>query len=635
MSESDSTLHQLIDSYQQLDKGQNLAITSEVATGGMGKVYAAYDQSIRRHVAMKVLKDELNMSEEAAVQFVEEVQITGQLEHPNIVPVHQLGMDEKNNLFFTMKLVEGESLKQVIDALKDRVTEYEDYYNQFMMLTIFRKVCDAISFAHSKGIVHRDLKPENIMVGEYGEVLVMDWGIAKHIGDEEITGISSQRVSQAGGLLDTLAGMVKGSPAYMSPEQAFGYEYDERSDVFLLGSTLYHMLCLEPPYMGEDVNILLDKAEKGEFLHPHEIAPDKQIPDALCNIILKTMAKNKGDRYQNVDELIHALDAFMSGQIISEKKTFQEGENIISHGEMGSEAYLIMEGEVEIYKKIHGRKTVLAKLGRGDIFGELAALTSEKRSASVSALEETTCMIINEQTIDSQLEKLPPWFSRVLNSLLNRLKKQEEMLHPLLVSDCTFEVLNQMRMIYLCDGYINEEGLMEYRFKDLVSEIAINLKIPESHVRPVIAGLTENGFGILDANLNLALPNWNLFCDFIEYSRNTPSNHSLTMTSAISEFSISKLYTDGRSLVYRHAKVKTNEKLPPLGALKPVKDTVKGEQSVAIRNNFQKTLEELQSYSDVSKSATGSYFKETTRHNFDPSNPPKISTNFNFPGKNE
>ena len=107
MSESDSSLNQLIDSYQQLDKGQNLAISSEVATGGMGKVYAAFDKSIKRHVAMKVLKDELNMSEEAAVQFIEEVQITGQLEHPNIVPVHQLGMDGSGKLFFTMKLVEG------------------------------------------------------------------------------------------------------------------------------------------------------------------------------------------------------------------------------------------------------------------------------------------------------------------------------------------------------------------------------------------------------------------------------------------------------------------------------------------------------------------------------------------------
>ena len=634
MSGNDDTLHGLINSYQQLDKGQNLAITSEVASGGMGKVFAAYDKSIRRHVAMKVLKDELNLSEEAAVQFVEEVQITGQLEHPNIVPVHQLGIGEDNNLFFTMKLVEGESLKQVIDALKDRVLEYEEYYNQFMLLTIFRKVCDAVSFAHSKGIVHRDLKPENIMVGEYGEVLVMDWGIAKHIGDHEETGISSQRL-ETSGLLETQMGMIKGSPAYMSPEQAFGYEYDERGDVFLLGATLYHMLCLEPPFIGEDVNVLLDKAEKSDFVHPHEIAPDKQIPEALCNIILKAMAKDKTDRFQSTDDLIHALDGFMSGTIISDKRVYKAGENIISHGEMGSEAYLIMEGEVEVYKRIYGRKTVLAKLGSGEIFGELAALTSETRSASVAAISDTTCMIINEQTIDSQLEKLPPWFSRVLNSLIGRLNKQEGLLHPLMVSDCTFEVLKQMKMIYLCDGYINDEGLMEYRFKDLVSDIAENLRIPESYVRPVIAGLTERNFGLLDASLNLALPNWNLFCDLVEYSRNTTSSHSLTMTSSINDFSISKLYSDGRSLVYRHARVKTNEKLPPLGALKAVKDTLSSEESLAVRGDFQAILENLQSYSDVSKESTGSYFKEMSHHNFDPSNPPKISSDFHFPPSNE
>ncbi|MHC5039944.1 MAG: serine/threonine-protein kinase, partial [Planctomycetota bacterium] len=151
-------------------------VLGEIARGGMGAIVKLVDNDIRRPVAMKVILGE--GVKERVERFVEEAQVTGQLEHPNIVPVHELGLDPDGKVYFTMKLVKGESLDAIIDALADKDPEVVRNYPLSHLLQIFLKVCDAIAFAHSKGVIHRDLKPENVMVGRFGEVLVMDWGLA-------------------------------------------------------------------------------------------------------------------------------------------------------------------------------------------------------------------------------------------------------------------------------------------------------------------------------------------------------------------------------------------------------------------------------------------------------------------------
>ena len=153
-----------------------------VATGGMGAIIRARDQAIRRSVAMKVMLKNGNPPDVA--RFVEEAQITGQLEHPNIVPVHELGVDEQNQFFYTMKFVRGITLQKVLDSSFRPAEAAAKKYPLAALLTIFQKVCDGIAFAHDKGVVHRDLKPENVMLGGFGEVLVMDWGIAKSLGSQ-------------------------------------------------------------------------------------------------------------------------------------------------------------------------------------------------------------------------------------------------------------------------------------------------------------------------------------------------------------------------------------------------------------------------------------------------------------------
>ena len=144
-------------------------ITGEIAEGGMGKIHFATDKPIGRRVALKVLHEKLQSSDESCIQFIEEARITGLLEHSNIVPVYTIDVDEQDKLYFTMKFIDGDSLLTIIEQIKNENKDYIKYYSQFMLLRIFRKVCDAVSFAHSKGIVHRDIKPENIVIDEDGK----------------------------------------------------------------------------------------------------------------------------------------------------------------------------------------------------------------------------------------------------------------------------------------------------------------------------------------------------------------------------------------------------------------------------------------------------------------------------------
>ena len=165
-----------MDPLQLLKRGEHYAVTDIHARGGMGMVLRARDANIRRTVAMKVILPEKQRSEKNMLRFIEEAQVTGQLEHPGIVPIYELGVNAQGQVFYTMKLVKGATLKEVLAGLAKREEEAVRRYPLSQLLTIFQKVCDALAFAHAKGVVHRDLKPDNIMVGEFGETLVLDWG---------------------------------------------------------------------------------------------------------------------------------------------------------------------------------------------------------------------------------------------------------------------------------------------------------------------------------------------------------------------------------------------------------------------------------------------------------------------------
>ncbi len=168
----------------QAKKDTKYIFDDMIGRGGMGAVMGTVDQDIRRKVAMKVMLPQDRTNTPKVKRFLEEAQITGQLEHPNIVPVHEIGIDEDSKIYFTMKLVQGEDLEMILQEREAGNEPYVQRYGLGNLIQLFMKVCDGISYAHAKGVLHRDLKPENIMVGSFGEVLVMDWGIAKILGEE-------------------------------------------------------------------------------------------------------------------------------------------------------------------------------------------------------------------------------------------------------------------------------------------------------------------------------------------------------------------------------------------------------------------------------------------------------------------
>lgn len=260
-------------------KGQKYKLGRSIAQGGMGAILDVKDVNIRRNVAMKVMLRPESATKQQVIRFIEEAQITGQLEHPGVVPVYELGVDAEGKAFYTMKFVSGLTLKDILNGIKDGSREMIAKYPLSHLLTIYQKVCDAIAFAHSKRVVHRDLKPENIMVGEYGEVQVMDWGLAKVLGrDEEVNSkqasLDSVRLNARDVQL-TMAGDIMGTPGFMAPEQAMGEidKVDERTDTYALGGMLYNILVLQPPITGKDVGDVLRKVTIGDIVSPSKLQP--------------------------------------------------------------------------------------------------------------------------------------------------------------------------------------------------------------------------------------------------------------------------------------------------------------------------------------------------------------------------
>ncbi len=296
------------------------ALLKEIARGGMGQIYEGNDPQLARQVAVKV--SSLAQGGEDP-RFAQEAKVLAKLAHPNIVPVYNLGTDSQGRPFYSMKLVKGRSLQAILKQLQQGDAETKAHFTRARLLSIFQKVCDAMAFAHSHRILHRDLKPDNVMVGEFGEVLVMDWGLAKVIGTAEtVTGTGVASGSDFG---MTLEGEVMGTPQYMSPEQAAGVvaELDERSDIYSLGGILYAILTLRPPIDGKSLDEVLSKVKSGHIT-PIETTGDapppasgmaarKVVPLELVAVVRKAMALDKGKRYQSIREFSADIEAYLNG----------------------------------------------------------------------------------------------------------------------------------------------------------------------------------------------------------------------------------------------------------------------------------------------------------------------------------
>jgi WD40 repeat protein len=276
----------------------------EIGRGGLGRVTAARDQRLGREVAIKELFEPYG---DRQARFLREALITAKLQHPSIVPVYDAGYWPSGAPFYAMKLVSGRNLAELIDGASTTSRRLAYLSNAIAAV-------DAIAYAHSQRVLHRDLKPSNIIVGEYGETVVVDWGLAKPLDAPESDDLAAGPYRDTSSGL-TVAGSVLGTPGYMAPEQARGDELDERADIYALGAVLYHLLTGGPPYPDGSVREVLHQVKREEPPPLAERAPDA--PAELVTIVAKAMARDPDQRYQRARDLADDLRRFQNGQLVS------------------------------------------------------------------------------------------------------------------------------------------------------------------------------------------------------------------------------------------------------------------------------------------------------------------------------
>jgi serine/threonine protein kinase len=293
--------------------------------GGLGQVSVALDRELHREVALKEMAPRFAHDAASRARFLLEAEVTGRLEHPGIVPVYSLGRHRDGRLYYAMRFVRGDSLKDAIDCFyradgafdSDPVARALEFRK---LLSRFVAICDAVAYAHSRGVIHRDIKPSNILLGPYGETLVADWGLAKVVGrDEPADGATELTVQPelVSGSSETLPGTPVGTPAFMSPEQAGGRleAVGPASDVYSLGGTLHCLITGRRPFEGTEVEDILQRVQTGDFPPPRAVRAD--VPRALEAICLKAMARDPASRYRSARELADEIERWLAGEAVS------------------------------------------------------------------------------------------------------------------------------------------------------------------------------------------------------------------------------------------------------------------------------------------------------------------------------
>ncbi|SCA58427.1 Serine/threonine-protein kinase PknD [Chlamydiales bacterium SCGC AB-751-O23] len=327
----------------------NYDILKRIGKGGMGEVFLAYEKVCSRLVALKRIKPELKDRKMIYNRFLREAKITSQLPHPAIIPIYALGK-EKDFIYYTMPYLEGDTLRDLLKQAREEKGHFHKKeghkYSIPSLVRYFLPICQAIAYAHSKSVIHRDIKPENIIVGQYGEVLILDWGLAKYIHDkvkdEELEGCEKEDdgANERG---MTLPGKVVGTVAYMAPERALGEEACKQTDIYSIGVILYQILTLHFPFKRISLNEFRKTWHQERWTDPSEVAPYREVPKALALISKKCLHPNPEKRYQSVQEVIEDLASYLEGRgqwlevpslEIQNKDHWQFQENILIPQEM-------------------------------------------------------------------------------------------------------------------------------------------------------------------------------------------------------------------------------------------------------------------------------------------------------------
>jgi serine/threonine-protein kinase len=332
--------------------------SSPLGEGGMGAVLSCADRQIGRKVAMKVIRKAFRKRGDLESRFLREARVQGQLEHPSVVPVYDLGVDPDGAVYFTMKRVRGTTLEHVLHDLARGDWEAQATHSRRRLLTAFSSVCLAVEFAHRRGVLHRDLKPANVMLGDFGEVYVLDWGLARVTGQAEADAL--EPVDVEGAHVPTRIGSVLGTPGYMSPEQLEG-RHDElgpASDVYSLGAILFELLTLEPLHRGSNIEALMTSTLLGAEARPSVRAPHADVPPELEAIVVRALERDPRDRFENARELSRSIERYLDG----ERDVTLRAELAAEHARAAREAHdlAVRGGELSL----EHRRRAMQSIGR-------------------------------------------------------------------------------------------------------------------------------------------------------------------------------------------------------------------------------------------------------------------------------
>ena len=280
------------------------------------------------------------------------------------------------------------------------------------LIDVLLKVCEGVSFAHSRGVLHLDLKPDNIMIGSHGQVYVMDWGIAAECARDE-HGRLRPRLARTD---------VRGTLAYMPPEQTSeNFDVDERADVYGLGAILYEILCHRPPFKPEGSTKDFKRLRQHSARPPVEIVTDRRLPPGLCEISMRALSRERDQRHPNVDAFKAELEAFRRGGGWFATRAFAAGDVIVRESKPADSAYIITEGRCQVFQMRERERVLLREMGPGDVFGETALLTSGIRTATVVATEPLTALVVTRESLDRELEARG-WLGVMLRALAARFR---------------------------------------------------------------------------------------------------------------------------------------------------------------------------------------------------------------------
>ncbi len=287
-----------------------------MSQGASAMLRSCFDTVTGRTIAVKSLLPQTRLDRRERRRLLREARVTAQLQHPNTVPVYDIGNDAEEGIYFTMKRISGENLFEILKRIARGDQAAIDAFPLSRRLEILGDACQALAYAHARGVIHRDLKPENIWVGNFGEVILLDWGVAKVWGHTDDEASIRQTVlkpeDESHAQLQTLTGggQRPGTPLYMSPEQVSGNRgIDERSDIFSAGVCLYELLAIREPFRGRNIDETFQNIRSMTPPTPSERSPDRQIPKAADDVVMRTISKSPSARYQTMRALIEAIRA--------------------------------------------------------------------------------------------------------------------------------------------------------------------------------------------------------------------------------------------------------------------------------------------------------------------------------------